>query len=677
MASAVRETAPTGPVPGGPPGDGVAGRVPGAGASAVTDTGLLVSAARHSAARTACLCLTSLLAAAATLLLPAVLGRALDRVLAGSDAGPWLALGAALTAALVLLDSADAVLTGTLNARSTAWLRTRLLTHILALGPGRAAPFTGGDLVTRGTGNAALAGSGPSAAATVVPAVAVPVGGLVALALLDLRLAAVLLAGMPVLALVLRAFTRRSADCTSRYQAEQARIAGRLTEALEGARTVAAAGTWQRERRRVLEPLPALSGAGHGMWRAQGRATAQAVVLVPLLQVAAVAVAGTLLAGGELSVGELAATARYAALAAGVGVLVGRLNALVRSRTAARRLAEVLAVDPPRHGSGRLPEHGPGRLEFHGVRGSAGERTVLDGVDLVVPGGATVALVGRSGSGKSLLAALAGRLAEPDAGRILLDGVELASLDRHSLRQAVGYAFARPALLGGSLGESIASGRPPAQPPGVPHAPGRRGVPRQAAAEQTGPGVAEWVVRAARAACADHFIRTLPEGYGAACETTPLSGGERQRLGLARAFVHEGRLLILDDATSSLDTVTELHVTEALFGPATTARTRLVVTHRASTAARADFAAWLDEGRVRAVGPHEELCRLPGYRALFTGEANGPEDQPAPGPVAASGAEPVAGPRAGPDGAVARTDEPHQPRAAVRGGSRDGGGPCA
>ena len=349
----------------------------------------------------------------------------------------------------------------------------------------------------------------------------------------------------------------------------------------------------------MLEPLDELSGAGRGMWRAQGRATAQAAVLVPLLQIAVVAVGGYLLAARELSVGGLIAAVRYAALAAGVGVLVGRLNALVRSRGAARRLAEVHELPAPRYGRSTLPRR-PGRLELRGVRAVAGGRTVLDGVDLVVPGGATLALVGRSGSGKSYLAALAGRLAEPDGGRVLLDGVELASLDRESLRGAVGWAFARPALLGGTIGEAVAFGSST-------HGPG-------------GTENAERVAAAARAACADGFIRTLPDGYGTRCAEAPLSGGERQRIGLARAFAHEGRLLILDDATSSLDTVTELRVTQALFGPAAATRTRLVVAHRASTAARADLTAWLDEGRVRAVGSHEELWQLPDYRAVFTGE---------------------------------------------------------
>lgn len=587
---------------------------------------VLLTACREGAPRAVLLSLAATASSCAALALPASLGRALDLLLADSqDAGRWIALCAALMGALVALDAVDTVLTGTLNSRTTAWLRTRFLVHVLALGPARAGRFGNGDLVTRCTGNAAHAGTGPSSVASALAAPVTPVGGLVALALLDVRLAAVFLAGTPALFLLLRAFSRTSSDCVTRYQEAQALIAGRLVEALAGARTLAAGGIREQEGARVLEPLGALSGHGYRMWRVQGRATAQAAVLVPLLQLAVVAAGGLLLTSGQLSVGGLVAAASYAALAAGIGTLVGQLNALVRGHAAARRLGEVLDVAPPAHGpgTGGVPapyggEPGAGRLELCGVRASLGGREVLRGVDLLVPAGTTVAVVGRSGAGKSLLAAVAGRLAEPDAGRILLDGVDVGRLSRTELRRAVGYAFERPVLFGSTIGEAIATGLPrdrehdrDGDGDGGPGAPAR-GADRAK------------VTEAARAACADGFVRTLPRGYDTPCEEAPLSGGEVQRLGLARAFAHQGRLLILDDATSSLDTVTELHVTRALWGngaasgaPGPPSRTRLVVAHRASTAARADLTAWLEDGRVRALAPHAELWQLPDYRALF------------------------------------------------------------
>lgn len=127
------------------------------------------------------------------------------------------------------------------------------------------------------------------------------------------------------------------------------------------------------------------------------------------------------------------------------------------------------------------------------------------------------------------------------------------------------------------------------------------------------------VREAAELAHADAFIRRLPHGYATPVADAPHSGGESQRLGLARAFAHEGRVLILDDALSSLDTITEHRITKSLTGPDSNG-TRLLIAHRAATAARADLVAWLDGGRVRAVGRHAELWGVAGYREVFGGE---------------------------------------------------------
>ncbi|MGW7051365.1 ABC transporter ATP-binding protein [Streptomyces sp. NPDC054887] len=551
---------------------------------------LLLDSVRHTAVPGAAVLVLSTAGALIGLALPAVLGRTLDLLLSGRPAAPWLAACAALTCLLVVVDALDGVLTGTTNARSTAWFRRRLLRHVLAAGPRTTDHTPPGDVVARLVGNAAHAGAAPAALAGTVAAVVTPVGGLVALAVVDLWTAGAFLVGVPVLALLLKAFVRASGDSVARYQESQGEIAARLVEAVGGARTIAAAGTARREQARVLEPLAALSAQGYRMWRVQGRSTAQAAVTVPLLQIAVLAVAGARLAAGELSIGGLLAAARYAALATGIGVLVGRLNGLVRSRGAARRLAGLLAVPATPHGEARLPA-GDGTLELRGVTVVRGDRTILAGLDLTVPGGTSLALVGRSGSGKSTVAAVAGRLADPDRGTVTLDGVPLPELPREVLRRAVGQAFERPALLGGTIGGTIAFG-----------------VDEPDAAA---------VREAARAACADDFVRRLPDGYDTPCAEAPLSGGEVQRLGLARAFAHPGRLLILDDATSSLDTVTELRVGEALTREAGV-RTRLIIAHRAATAARADRVAWLHEGRVRAVGPHARLWREHGdYRAVF------------------------------------------------------------
>ncbi|WP_331754683.1 ABC transporter ATP-binding protein/permease (plasmid) [Streptomyces chartreusis] len=589
------------------------------------------SATRHSRPRTVTLCLVSTAATGAGLLLPAALGRTLDLLLTGSPATAWVLCCAALVVSLALLDACQSVLVGTVDARTTAWLRHRLTGHVLAMGPRATGRFGAGDLVARLVGNAAQAGTAPAARAVLAAALAGPVGGVVALALIDPWLAAAFLAGAPVLALLLRAFARDTSRCVSDYQREQGRIAGALAEAVDGHRTVAAAGTADRETARILRPLPELSRAGHRMWQVQGRAAARAVTVAPLLQLGVIAVAGVLLARHRLSVGEVLAASRYAVLATGVGMLVAQLAGVARARAAAERLGEVVAEPAPAHGTRRLPP-GPGRLELRGVTARRGGRTVLEGVDLVVPGGTTLAVVGRSGTGKSVLAALAGRLADPDEGEVLLDGVPLSELTHDELRHAVAYAFERPVLLGDTVEEAIGLALTAPSPTRI----------RQAA----------------RTARADDFVSRLPQGYATALADAPRSGGESQRLGLARAFAHGGRLLILDDALSSLDTVTEARITEALAGDGSSA-TRLLIAHRAATAARADAVAWLDGGRVRAVGRHEELWRDPAYRETLTGA---PADPAAPAvPAAPSGPAGPKGPArptapTGPAGPIVPTD---------------------
>lgn len=556
---------------------------------------VLAGEVRHNAVRAAALCLATVAASVAALLLPAALGHALDLALRRHDggAGRWVLLCAVLGGAVTVLDAASDLLTGLTAARSTANLRRRLAAHVLAVGPRATARFGTGDLVTRAVANTSDAGAVPGALASAFASLATPVGAIVALGLTDPWLAVTFLAGVPALFRLTRSFARATGDGSARYQRAQGEIASRLSEAIGGARTVTAAATTERETARILEPLPELARQGRRVWRVLGRASAQTVVLVPILQMAVLAVAGVLLARGRITVGDLLAVSRYAVLATGIGVLTGQLGTVVRGRAAARRIDDVLALPATAHGERRLPP-GQGTLELRGVRLAYDGATVLREVDLLVPGGTSMAVVGRSGAGKSALAAVAGRLTDPDDGVVALDGVPLWEVDRAELRAEVGFAFERPALLGRTLQDTIAFGAfEPAS---------------------------ERVARAARAAHADTFVRLLPAGYETACAVAPLSGGEVQRLGLARAFAHAGRLMILDDATSSLDTVTEREVSGAILRDMP-AVTRLVVAHRLATAARCDNVAWLEEGRVRAVAPHDRLWELPDYRAVFAADA--------------------------------------------------------
>ncbi|MER5732186.1 ABC transporter ATP-binding protein [Streptomyces sp. NPDC002138] len=585
----------------------------------------LVAAARHSAGRTAAVGVCSIGAAVAALAEPAVLGHTLDLLLRGDPRGPaWTLWCALVIAAEVLLDAAVTRLTGRVNGRSTAWLRRLGLTRLLGTAPHHAARHSPGDVAARLTAHATEAGTAPAAAAGGVASVLPPLGGLIALFVIDVWTGLAFLAGLPVLAVLLRSFARDSTASVSRYQQVQLAMAGLLVEALAGARTIAAAGTLPRERARILRQLPALGTEGRRMWRVYGGTTARTSALMPLLLYVVLGVGGMRLAAGALGVGALLAAVRYAGLAAGVGAVTGRLAAVVRGRAAARRTAGLFTLPHLPYGTRELPPEGPGALELRGVRVVREGRAVLDGVDLVVRGGTTVAVVGRSGSGKTLLAAVAGRLTDPDAGRVLLDGVPLAELSARALRRDVGHAFDRPALAGRTVAGAIAFGAAPE--------PGR-----------------EEVRAAARAAGADAFVRRLPDGYDTPLADAPMSGGEIQRLGLARAFVRAGRLLVLDDATSSLDTLTAREVERAL-AERVRPGTRLVVAHRISSAARADQVVWLERGRVRAAGTHADLWQDPAYRDVFAppperaGALPGPatDREPGTGPVP-GGSRPVEG----------------------------------
>ncbi|MGH3787446.1 MAG: ABC transporter ATP-binding protein, partial [Pseudonocardiaceae bacterium] len=558
---------------------------------------LLLATGRRGGLWTWLLALATLVTAGAVILLPTAFGRALDALPTGHVMWPLLAC-VGLVAIMLTGNVIGDIAAGASNARCTAWLRMTLIGHLLAIGPGATRRFEPGDLVTRVTRNASEAGQAGVTAVMVGVALVAPIGSIVALMLIDPWVALTGLAGVLTMAGLMRVFVRDNTETIRGYLHSQGLIAARLLDALSGARTIAAAGSIDRERERILQPLPELREHGVRMWRNQVRVTGQTALIRPLLQLSVIGVAGLGVVAGRLTVGELYAASRYAIMAAGIGSAVGLLNKLARARAGGRRAAEVLTEPVTRYGDAKLPDSSDrgGRLEFRGVQVSAAGQTVINGLNLEIPAGATVAVVGRSGTGKSLLAALAGRLADPERGQVLLDGVALPDLSRKELRGAVGFAFERPALMGDTIEEAINFGS------------------RSRSEEK--------VRRAATIARADTFVERLPQGYRTELTAAPLSGGEVQRLGLARAFAQPYRLLILDDATSSLDTVTEQQI-GAVLASGTRGQTRLIIAHRLATAAQSDLVAWLDGGTLRGLRPHQELWRDPDYRALFDVTAAG------------------------------------------------------
>nr|WP_221493924.1 ABC transporter ATP-binding protein [Actinomadura coerulea] len=533
---------------------------------------------------------------AATLATPVMLARAVDAARAQQDAGAaaaWLALVLAAAAAAT---TGEDVLGSYCGSGITAWLRHRLLGHVLALGPEGRRRFPAGDVLSRLTESASGPAAFPVLLLSAAATLATTVGALAGLALIDWWLAAAFAAGVPPLLVALRVFVVRATDPFARYQACQAAIATRLLDARQGIRTIRASGTAAAEVRRILAPLPGLGRAGRETWAVQGRVSRRLALLAPLTQVLVVGVAGVRLAAGEITTGQLVGALSYAAMAAASASVFDTVVALLNCQVGAGRIDEILsavpAVRPPARPV-RLPD-GPGELRLRGVTVRLGGRAVLDRLDLDVPPGTTVAVVGTSGTGKSVLMSTVGRLLDPDEGVVELDGVPVTAVPLAELRRAIAYAFERPALLGATVRETIAYARP-------------------------GATRAE-VHRAARDAVADAFIRALPSGYDTPLDRAPLSGGELQRLGLARAALADARIVLLDDATSSLDTATEMKVTQAL-RQILVGRTSLVVARRPATAARADLVAWLDAGRVRALAPHAELWADPAYRAVFSTRA--------------------------------------------------------
>ena len=447
-------------------------------------------------------------------------------------------------------------------------------------------------------------------------------GSLAALLFIHWLFVAVWLVGVGLLALLARRFMAVLSTEQSAYEELNGRMVNAYSDALAGRRTIRAAGTVDREVDRVTQPLPALAETTRSILRVMGRAavvmaSADTGVLV------ATAVAGIwLLAQGDLTPGALLAAVRYAQMAYGsaAGVFDNGWFHIALLRSQAARLMELAATpamkqgrEAPAEGSlpargspsrspaeGSLPASGspsrspaegsPGDIELGNVSVRGEAEDILRGVNLCIPAGTTIALVGVSGVGKTTLATLVGRLHDPDQGTVVIDGVPVSAWPAEALAQRVAYAFESPALLGDTVRDAITLGHDASD--------------------------AE-VEAAARSVEADAFIRRLPDGYDTALDEAPMSGGERQRLGLARAALRNSPALVLDDALSSLDVATAARIFAAL-GSLSKDRTAIVVAHRASTAAAADVVAWLVDGRVHTVARHAELWKDTAYRAAFT-----------------------------------------------------------
>jgi ATP-binding cassette subfamily B protein len=272
--------------------------------------------------------------------------------------------------------------------------------------------------------------------------------------------------------------------------------------------------------------------------------------------------------------------------------MIRMVSATQRAAASAQRIFEVLDREPSVPEPVR-PQH-PGRLtgaiELRGVRFRYGSREVLHGIDLTIRPGEMIGLVGPSGAGKSTLINLVCRFYDVAEGAILVDGIDVRSFPVEEYRHNIGLVLQEPFLFYGTVAENIAYGRPST--------------------------TRAQIVAAARAARAHEFILRLPDGYDSILgeRGQSLSGGERQRISVARALLIDPRILILDEATSSVDTETEREIQEALQN-LIQGRTTLAIAHRLSTLRRADRLVVVESGRIAEMGSHDELLHANGVYA--------------------------------------------------------------
>ncbi len=313
---------------------------------------------------------------------------------------------------------------------------------------------------------------------------------------------------------------------------------------------------------------------------------------------------GLMVTSGTLGIGAIQAFVQYSRqFTHPITGLASMANLLQSGIASAERVFQVLdAPEQSADRTGALPERIEGRVTFENVDfGYSPDAPLIENLSLVADPGSTIAIVGPTGAGKTTLVNLILRFYELQGGRIAIDGVDIASVPRRDLRSHIGMVLQDTWLFGGTVRDNIAYGRAGATP--------------------------DEVEAAARASYADHFIRTLPDGYDTVIndEATNLSAGEKQLLTIARAFLSEPDILILDEATSSVDTRTEVLVQKAM-NRLRADRTSFVIAHRLSTIRDADVILVMENGSIVEQGDHEQLLAAHGayarlYRSQFAAAA--------------------------------------------------------